>query len=157
MVTGNVYDVNNKIESTITEALKKIPNEDLKVGLNFSILKNYNGSGTEIDNKKTQEAICRQYNIALLPGNIPQNLNIISSANLPGTEKSWLYSYERDPKFVLVSEEKRAELSPAIARAKLEQAAARAEAERILNASKIPMTAEDWRDPAKAMGKLLDK
>lgn len=153
MVTGSVYNTNNEIDSTITTALKKIPKEDINFALNLFILKEYQGENKTVDNKKIQEIICAKYNIILT--DIPsQNVATITNSHLLEAEKSWLLSYVRDPKSVQVSAAKSAELAPAVARAKAEQTAARAEAERI---SKLPMTAEDWRDPAAAIGKLVDK
>lgn len=153
MVTGSVYNANNELDTSITTALKKIPKEDINFALNLFILREYQGNSTVIDNKKVQETICAKYNITLT--NVPsQNVTTITNSHLLEAEKSWLLSYVRDPKSIQVSEEKSAELAPAVARAKAEQTAARAEAERI---SKLPMTAEDWRDPAAAIGKLVDK
>lgn len=154
MVKGEVYGANNELDTSITEALKKIPKENINFALNLFILKVYQGDSKIVDNKKIQEAICAKYNIILLTNGESQNVATITNSHLLEAEKSWLLSYVRDPKSVQVSTEKSAELAPAVARAKAEQTAARAEAERI---SKLPLTTEDWRDPAAAIGKLVDK
>ncbi len=124
-----------------------MPKGDVSNALNLLVVQ-YGG-----DNKSIQEAICTNFKINLT--NDPaRNLEIVSAANLPDVEKTWLMNYIADPKSLQMTAEKRAELLPVAAQREKDQAKARAEmAER----TGQPWDWEKLRDPSAAIGLLIDK